>query len=91
MYLNFQTSVLTDSLAAEFKNDLQTPLKIVFYARYICIGMGGFLLLACICYLTWKLFLKQVCTNVTKDFFLLICCVLTPLSAIFQLYHGDQV
>jgi hypothetical protein len=69
MYFNFQVSVLTDSFAAEFKNDLQTPLKIFFYARYICIGTGGFLLLACICYLTWKLFLKKVCTNVAKDCF----------------------
>ncbi|XP_071166285.1 lysosome membrane protein 2-like isoform X3 [Mytilus edulis] len=44
MYIKEKAS-LTDSLAAQFRDELQNPLLIVFYAKYCCIGIGIVLLL----------------------------------------------
>ncbi|XP_063431103.1 lysosome membrane protein 2-like isoform X2 [Mytilus trossulus] len=44
MYIKEKAS-LTDSLAAQFRDEIQNPLLIVFYAKYCCIGVGIVLLL----------------------------------------------
>ncbi|CAC5376632.1 Transposon Ty3-I Gag-Pol polyprotein,Transposon Ty3-G Gag-Pol polyprotein,Retrovirus-related Pol polyprotein from transposon 17.6 [Mytilus coruscus] len=41
----YRKASLTDSLAAEFRDELQNPLQIVFYAKYGCIGIGIVLIL----------------------------------------------
>lgn len=46
-----ETAALTDDLAEEFRNELQIPLKVVFYTQYVCMGLGGGMILLCACWL----------------------------------------